>query len=250
MTIRLFANKIFLTALLLLGVSTAKAQSCGFSCLGLSGVYAGYSVIEFQAENFNNFIASTLDLDNLQGEGPNFQRTEGYRFGTNIFRAQFDDYFVSAKAFYQLSKSEQQFSQLIGNVDRLDSYTLELNYWGLGIDFGIPVFSFLDLKLVEGGITFFDVDLVHKRTENSANISEVKYETTKVDMSYYVASGIIIHIIPNYVSLEGTASYNIFKIDQLEDEKGKGFPPSAGKGALIEGNKFSATVQLNVGIAF
>ncbi len=232
------------------GASILNAQTCGFSCLGLSGFFAGYSLVEYDAQNFNHYVASSIDMDNLTGDVPNFKRAEGYRFGANIFRAQFDDYFVSAKGFYQISNQEQEFQQISSDINRVDKYSVKLNYWGLGIDFGIPIFSFLDLKLLEGGITFFDVDVVHSRKENSQNISEVKYESAKVDLSYYIASGLIIHIIPNYISLEGTASYNIFQVDQLEDENGNPFSPLAKGESLFSGKKISATIQLNIGIPF
>jgi len=243
-------KKLMTIVILLSFYGGIRAQSCGFSCLGLSGIYAGYTIQEYDGTNLNKYILNSINADKLIGAAPAFKRAEGYRFGSNIFRAEFDNYFVSAKGFYQLLKEENDFIQQIDALKRIDKYSLKLNYWGLGVDFGIPIFSFLDLKLVEGGITFFDVKLTHQRSENGNAVSKMEYESAKVDMSYYVGTGIIINIIPNYVSIEGTASYNIFTISQLEDENGKGFPTLDPNESLISGKKFGATVQLNVGIAF
>ncbi len=242
--------KKLITLIILVTSSFTYSQSCGFSCLGLAGIYGGYSLVQFDASNFNSFISQQIDLENLTSNKPDFGKSAGYRFGSNIFRAEFDDYFVSTKGFYQISNENKEFTQLISTLTRIDKYNLKLNYWGVGIDFGIPLLSFIDLKLVEGGITVFDVGVEHVRTESGSIVSQSKYETTKTDVSYYVASGLIIQIIPNYVSIEGTASYNIFNIDNLEDDRGNPLVDASKSGSLIKGNKITGTVQLNIGIAF
>lgn len=242
--------KKFILIMLFTGSFTA-AQTCGFSCFGLSGFYGGYSINEFNANNLNSYILNTLDAEKLIGEKPNFGRAEGYRIGANIFRAQFDSYFVSAKGFYQFLDQKQDFLQSMENLKQIDKYSLKLNYWGLGIDFGIPLFNFLDLKLFEGGITFYRAKLNYALFQNSQKMSEKNFETSKVDMSYYVGSGLIIHIIPNYISIEGTATYSIFTLDAFEDVNGNRFPPTLSSDQfLLSGKKFGATLQLNIGIPY
>lgn len=231
------ALTISLTLFILISfVDDLKAQSCGFGCLGLSGVYGGYTLQEFKAEGINDFINSSSN--NFE-----FKKGEGFRFGTNLFRAQFDDYFITAKGFYQFINEEYKLSSL-SPIE--DSYELQHNYWGVGVDFGIPLFNILDWKIVEGGVTFINVELKSNQFINKVQISESKIESKKLDVGYYVGSGIIIHIIRDYISLEGTASYNIYKVDEFMDENGNTVAIEEGKN-FIENKGVTATVQLNLG---
>lgn len=213
-----------------------KAQSCGFGCLGLSGVYGGYTFQEFKADGINSFVSTS---DNFE-----FNKGEGFRIGTNLFRAQFDDYFITAKGFFQFINEEYKTSDLLNSVG--EEYQLKHNYWGVGVDFGIPLFSIVDWKIVEGGVTFLNVELKTNQLVNEVQISESKFENKKLDVGYYVASGIIIHIIKDYISLEGTASYNIYKVDEFVDDNGNNVAIESGK-SFIENKGVTATVQLNLG---
>ncbi|MFH1195587.1 MAG: hypothetical protein V1720_07720, partial [bacterium] len=124
----------------------------------------------------------------------------------------------------------------------------QMNYWGFGIDFGIPLFSIMDLKIVEGGVTFLNTEFKITTYEGDVNLSEVKYNSDESTIAYYISSGFILHIIPNYISIEGSAQYSIISIDKLNGEKVTF--PILDKKKMIEAGGFGATVQLNVGIPF
>lgn len=213
-----------------------NGQSCGFGCLGLSGVYGGYTFQEFKAEGINSFVNSSNKFE--------FNKGEGFRIGTNLFRAQFDDYFITAKGFFQFINEEYKTTDVLNTIG--EEYQLKHNYWGVGVDFGIPLFSIVDWKIVEGGVTFLNVELKTNQFENQVQVYESKIENTKLDIGYYVGSGIIIHIIKDYISLEGTATYNIYKVDEFMDENGDAVAIESGKN-FIENKGVTATVQLNLG---
>jgi hypothetical protein len=240
---RTVKKSIAIIVVLFLATLNSKAQTCGFGCLGMSGFYGGYTVQEYNAENFNSYVAKTLG-----GKEPEekFGMAQGYRFGANIFRADFGGYFVTAKGFYQLLKERHEY--VINTFsDEKEDLDIRLNYWGLGLDFGFRILNFLDLKLLEGGATIFNSQIERSYSKNSETQVST-YETVKTDLSYYVGTGLIIHIIPNYISLEGTAFYGIFTIDKLENEDGNEFPLGNNTLPVFEGGKFGATVQINLGL--
>lgn len=225
-------------------LQTVFTQTCGFGCLGLSGIYAGYSIQRYNADGLNTYIQNELASNELENE---FGEGRGFRIGANIFRAKFQGYFLSAKGYYQFLKEENSY-QLIaidfGQVSR--DYTLKMDHWALGVDFGFPVTSFLDWKLVEGGLNFYMIEMKHKMKTSNGNISEIKYESNQIQIGYYVGSGILIQIIEDYISLEGTASYSIFNIEELSDPDREKIAPA--ETAFLEGGNFGASVQLNLGI--
>ncbi|MFH1198462.1 MAG: hypothetical protein V1720_22355, partial [bacterium] len=106
------------------------AQTCGFGCLGLSGFYGGYSYQQFNADGLNQYLNSTLlDIVNDDVEQIEFKEGRGFRFGANIFRAKFDDYFITAKGFFQFLKEEKTRSgNLNSNLQK--KLELQMNYWG------------------------------------------------------------------------------------------------------------------------
>ena len=83
----------------------------------------------------------------------------------------------------------------------------------------------------------------------------VEYNSESGVLGYSVSSGLIIDIISNYVSIEGSAGYTYLQIDDLKTEDGifflKGNPEALilqqDYGNFIETGGFMAVVQLNVG---
>ena len=74
--------------------------------------------------------------------------------------------------------------------------------------------------------------------------------TDKAKVGYKVGSGLIFHVIKDYISIEGTVSYNILKISFLEKDI-DGFtvkiPQNYNDKKLLKGG-FSAILQLNIGV--
>lgn len=230
---------LFLSLLIMPLTKSLKAQSCGFGCLGLSGVYGGYTLQEFKADGINDWIKN----NSTTGSNYKFTNGEGFRVGANFFRAKFDNYFITAKGFFQFINEEYKTSSMeIQN----EKYRLKHNYWGIGVDFGVPLFSIVDWKIIEGGVTFLNLELKTTQTNSDSRVLESKIENTQLDLGYYAASGLVIHIVRDYVSLEGTVSYNKYKVDEFMDENGNTVAIEAGK-SFIENKGITTTVQLNLG---
>ena len=226
-----------------------SAQSCGFGCLGLSGVYGGYSVEKYKLEGLNNELNSQLAaLGNDEGVFK-FNEMRGIRFGANIFRAKFSNFFITAKGFYQFLKNTQSTDAKNSAGKKLMESELSLNHWGFGIDLGFPLLSFVNLKLFDGGVNLYTSEITN-RFNNTDKTIENNFKYSSMTTGYYIGSGLIIELIKNYVSLEGTAYYQMVSINNLVDDDGNKFPSSDGKTKFVDEGGISATVQLNVGISF
>lgn len=250
-------NKVIKYLILVLFLSgtysiNISAQSCGFGCLGLSGIYGGYTVQNYDAKNLTDFVKSQLSDDI---ESPDYGQGTGFKVGANIFRAKFDGFFISAKGFYQFLEENYQVEVNTQFVDN-EKYEFSSNYFGFGLDFGFDIVNLISLKLVEGGLTFHDAEFrvttTLKDDAVSINETSLKYTNDKLKIGYYVGTGLIIHLIQDYVSIEGTAFYSIYDINNLSRETISG----SVAGLLPQGQKtissggFGATVQLNIGFPF
>jgi len=232
--------------LLFLSTLTINAQGFGFGCLGLSGVYGGYTYQDYKADGLNSYINSIAANGNLNKQ--TFKRAEGFRVGANIFRAKFSGYFLTMKGFYQFLKETKTVDVVTSVHTGNEQFEMKLDHWGVGIDFGFPVFHFLDWKLLEGGVTFYNISLTNSYTPAGSEKVENKYSEPKSTISYYAASGIIIHLVKDYISIEGTASYNFIHIPSLKKDSGAGpnlIPDNNIN--LIESGGLSVSVQLNLG---
>lgn len=88
----MFVNKIyylFLFFMLFNNYSKINAQSFGFGCLGLSGIYGGYTLQEFNAEGLNK----SLNLYNSSNSKIDFKKSEGFRIGGIYFVPNLLDHF-------------------------------------------------------------------------------------------------------------------------------------------------------------
>ncbi|MGK9477144.1 hypothetical protein [Melioribacter sp. OK-6-Me] len=238
-----FSIVIFLT----LSASSINAQTFGFGCLGMSGFYAGFTHHYYEATAINEFL-NNYKINPVDGLMPNieFKRSTGYRIGANIFRARFSSIIISTKGYYQFLKETNEFK-----TDELTSerYELSMNNWGVGLDVGIPVFSFLDLKLVEGHLNFYSPEFkINLIEQNSATVELNKFTAEETKIGYFLGSGLIIHLIPDYISLEATAGYNFLELKYLYDgENNLSIPVTNSTKEIINKKTFSATLQINVG---
>ncbi len=227
--------------------SKIQPQSFGFGCLGLSGFYGGYSQQEYKADGINLFAQQNYNGP-LANNDVKFQKGTGFRIGANIFRAQFDDVFISLKGFFQFLKEEHEVVDELSQEILKNKYKLSMNHWGLGIDFGFPVFSFLDLKLIDGGVAFYNSDFEYQTLLNDEQKIEQKFSPEKPKIGYYVGTGLILHLIKDYISIEGTAAFSSITIDKMLSDKDETLPMNS-KTAIEKGG-FTGTVQLNVGFPF
>ena len=144
-------NKFFIYILasvfFLIFAESIQAQSFGFGCLGLSGFYGGYTQQQYVAEGIDDYVQ--LNNSGTQIDPSiKFKEGTGFRIGANLFRAQWDPVFITLKGFYQFMKEGHHTN---GNINDVNSdipsgvlkkdYQLTMNYWGVGLDFGIPLFQ-------------------------------------------------------------------------------------------------------------
>ncbi len=237
----------FLPIIIFAFSSLNHAQSFGFGCLGLSGFYGGYSQQEYKADGINQFSKENYSGFST-GNNIKFQKGTGFRIGANIFRAKFDDVFITFKGFFQFLKEEHEIVDDVSQGILKNKYKLSMNHWGLGLDFGFPLFSFIDLKLIEGGVAFYNSDFEYQSMLDDTQQIEKKYSPEKVQLGYYVGSGLILHLIKDYISIEGTAAFVSIKIDKMLIDTEDKTPMNSLK--AIEKGGFIGTVQLNVGFPF
>ncbi|MBI3123221.1 MAG: hypothetical protein HYZ10_02335 [Ignavibacteriales bacterium] len=210
--IRLLSKILFVV--LIFSATVINAQKFGFGCLGLSGFYVGISEHHYKAPGINDYVNTSLVGSLIaSNEKINFNLASGYRVGANFFRAKWDNIFITAKGFYQFLKEEHTANSA---SQAQQKFQMKMNNWGVGLDIGIPVNSFIDWKIVEGGVTFYSAELNQQNFADNSLSSEAKFSPEKSKPSYYAGTGVILHIIPDYMSLEGTATYYFMNIDEFQ----------------------------------
>lgn len=237
-----------MTILMLFLTIRTQAQTCGFGCLGLGGFYAGYSIQNYKAQGFNSFIRQSL-LNNNQ-QAPEFGKANGFRVGANIFRTKYNNFIFSTKGYYQFLREQNQLSQVPeGDAGGNTRYTLDLNYYGLGVDFGYSLGKLIAIKFVDAEITFHSANLTSDISSASSNTKENTYSNDKLAVGYTLGSGLILRIVGEYISLEATAGYTKFSFDSLvnNDENSKPDQVSQINNFITNGGLFGL-IQLNVGI--
>lgn len=232
-SIKIFTVGFFFCLLL---SSSASGQTCGFGCLGLGGFYAGYSFQKYDSELLNN------SFQNVNTSSPGFGTAKGFRLGANLFRTKYKSFLFTFKGYYQFLNEEKTINS--ETAERTSSFknSLDLNYWGIGFDTGLLLLSFMDLKLLDAQVTFHTAKLTI--TEGSEPDPGQVFKSSKTKIGFQLGSGFIFHLAGDYISLETTAAYSKFAIDQLANEADT--PYSSGK--FIEKGGLNLVVQLNVGI--
>jgi hypothetical protein len=175
-----------------------------------------------------------------------FKEGTGYRIGANFFRARFNRVFFTAKGYYQFLKETREIIATENSGMFKKSYELSMNHWGIGVDLGVPVFGILDLKIVEGGVNFYNSEFSSISFKDDNTQAEIKYQPDDLKIGYYVGSGLILHLIPDYISIEGTAFFTFLDIADMKNSDGVILPATVDKKFINKGG-FSATLQLNIG---
>ncbi len=244
--------KYLIIILTILTFSNVSSQTCGFGCLGLSGVYGGYSIQQYDADGLNNYLNMDAISFSTQQQF-NFNQASGIKLGINFIRADYPDFFFTFKGFYQFLSEEQnlEFDEGFG-AEKSYETKLEMNNWGIGLDFGIPLYSFIDLKIIEGEMKFFSPKLSMKTYNNpisSSTVVEDTYTADNVKMGFSVGSGLIFNIVEDYVSIEVTGMYTFLEIDNLtSDADGTPIPLENNDTQFISKGGLQAFIQVNVGI--
>ena len=244
---QIYSFKILLAAVAIISAPNVFAQTCGFGCLGLSGIYGGYTYQTYNADPILQKFQSSWAARGIPDQDLDFNKAVGIRVGANIIRAQFSGVFIGLKGFYQFMNSKNEFDEFVGTDKILEKYDLKLDYWGVGMDFGFGLIrNFLDIKLVEAVVTFHSVKLTWQSFISDNQNFEMKFKSPELEVSYYAGSGVIIHLIPDYISLEGTAFMSFFELSELIEED-TDLPFLPGPDKLLSQNKISYSVHLNLG---
>lgn len=246
-------KSLFILPFFVVSNSMSQDQELGFGCLGLVGAYAGYGVQEYDAEGLNSFITGFNQLygDSLDKPFDEFGSAKGVRFGINFFRKNYSGLILTFKGFYQAlsEKKEASIKSWQGNIK--NSLELKYNHLALGVDVGTTIFEFLDWKVIDAAILYTNAKLVSSVSYpgQSTQITSLKNESPSIGYSF--GSGFIIHIIENYISLEGAAGYSNYKIKKMQYEDGSYLsnlqPPGSPVEILVQNGGFTAIVQINIG---
>jgi len=239
-------KKLFLILFVLFSVSKiSQAQTFGFGCLGLSGLFGGYGYQYYQADGLNTYIRDKVAIGDLpQIDNQDFTRAEGPFVGINLFRAKFSSTFLTLKGFYQFAQEKKEFPF---EDKQSEIYELNFNYFGVALDFGIPLGSFVMFKLFDAGVTYSDIKLKVGSSDTNGEYILEEYKPQKPVIGYFAGSGLIFNIIQNYLSLEVTARYHFTKYDNFINGGGN-YLLNNEEGNLIEKSGVQATAQLNLGI--
>jgi hypothetical protein len=247
--INLFQKVIFLVTFSSIPL---LSQSFGFGCLGFVGVFGGFSYQQYKPDGLNHYVNNfnSQYVEYIDTKMELFGKSSGYRVGVNVFRAKFTGFLITAKGFYQQLHEEHNsiVYQTAFGIDH--EYDLKLRSYGIGIDLGIPVTSYLSWKIVDGSLLINGAKFT-ETINSSAGTQVNKYENEKTELGYSIGSGFIFEVIKNYISIEGSASYTQITIDKMINEDGSGNlnynSQSGSEEKFINGGGFNAVVQLNLG---
>ena len=228
-------------------------QTFGFGCLGFTGGYAGYSHQKYQPEGLNDYIKifNLNRKDSLTENLNSFGSANGFRVGLNFFRKKFSGVIVTGKGFYQFLDEKHQAVEKLsqGNITTL--YEVKFINWGLGFDFGTPIVSFLNWKIIDAALLYSQVRFSNTQNFPGA-LTVVKNYKSDSKFGYSVGTGIIIEILGEYITLEGLAAYSKLTIDEMKMDDGTRLSKNENstevmKNFITDGG-FNAVVQLNIGL--
>lgn len=238
--------------------SGAEAQSnkFGFGCLGLVGGFAGYQVKYYEATGLNNYVAgyNALHGDSLLSPMGEFGMLKGYRLGINLLRNRVSGLEYTVKIFYEMMNEVNE-TQVRGKYSLYkNSLEYKQNVYGAGIELGTPLSKALSWKILELEVTYSNAQL-YKRTEDISDpVSRIKYSSDKSKLGFNFASGFILFIIDQNISLEGKAGYSEFSVGVMTDEAGNKLTVKEGstevmenfvtKGGLFYGVQFNLSIPL------
>ena len=249
MILKLF-KKIFLV--IILSASHILPQSFGFGCLGFVGGFGGYSYQQYKPDGLNRYVQNfnSRNSEYIENEMNEFGKATGYRVGINVFRAKFTGFFITAKGYYQqlLENHNAIVYQTAIGIDY--EYDLKLKSWGIGVDLGIPITTYLNWKIIDGSVLINSATFTE--TINSSQGTAVnKFNNDKTEIGYSVGTGFIFDILKDYISIEGVASYSHLSIDKMKSNDGSGYleynNQEASARKFIDSGGFNAVIQLNLG---
>lgn len=245
----------FMCSLIILSSFTGliQGQSFGFGCIGFTGAFGGYSYQKYDPAGLNKYIYffNQNRTNSLTQKLDDFGQGNGIRFGFNFFRKKFKSFFFTTKGFYQLLVERNEALEKLSSGELSTKFETKLTTFGLGLDLGIPIFSFINLKVVDAALTFTQVKLITTQNFPGA-ITIVKNYKSDYDLNYSVGSGIIFELFDEYVTLEGTAYYSKLNIREMKTDNDVKLTKEENSNEImrnfISEGGMNLVVQLNIGI--
>ncbi|MCK9209473.1 MAG: hypothetical protein M0P61_01420 [Ignavibacteriaceae bacterium] len=198
------------------------AQDLGFGCLGLVGGFAGYGIQTYQTKGINERVDffNALHKDSLNSPLKNFGQAAGYRFGINFFNQRFSGFNLSFKGFYQRLSEKNKVIIKSGAIEIAKTFEVKITTFGLGIDFGTHITEMLNWKILKAAVTFSQADFIESEDRPGVLTEIDDYKSSKANVGYSLSTGFVVYLIGNYISLEGSAGYNLFRFEQLKKADG------------------------------
>lgn len=182
----------------------------------------GYGMQTYQAEGINQRVDffNSFHKDSLASPLKNFGQAAGYRFGLNFFDQRFSGFNLSFKGFYQ--KLSQQNKAIIksGTIEIARTFEVQITSFGIGVDFGTHITEMLNWKILKTAITYSQADFIESEDRPGVLTKKDDYKSSKANIGYSISTGFVVNLIGNYISLEASAGYNLFKFTQLKKEDG------------------------------
>ena len=230
-----------------------NSQSFGFGCLGFTGGYAGYSHQKYQPDGLNDYIKifNLNRKDSLTENLHSFGSANGFRVGLNFFRKKFSGVFITAKGCYQFLNEKHQAVEKLSSGIVSTSNEVKMINWGLGIDLGTPIISFLNWKIIDAALLYNQARFSNTQNFPGA-LTVVNNYKSDYHFGYTIGTGIIIEILGEYITLEGLAAYSKITIDEMKMDDGTKLMKNensteAMKNFIADGG-FNAVIQLNIGL--
>jgi len=230
-----------------------NSQTFGFGCLGFTGGYAGYSHQKYQPDGLNDYIKifNLNRKDSLTENLHSFGSANGFRVGLNFFRKKFSGVFITAKGFYQFLNEKHQAVEKLSSGIVSTSNEVKMTNWGLGIDLGTPIISFLNWKIIDAALLYNQARFSNTQNFPGA-LTVVNNYKSDYHFGYTIGTGIIIEILGEYITLEGLAAYSKITIDEMKMDDGTKLMKNENltetmKNFIADGG-FNAVIQLNIGL--
>lgn len=214
-------KKYFFIVFLFIAINL-HAQDFGFGCLGLVGGFAGYGMQSYQTKGINNRVDffNAAHKDSLDSPLKNFGQAAGFRFGINFFEQRFSGFNLSFKGFYQKLSEQNKAIIKSGNIEIAKTFEMKITTFGLGVDFGTHITEMLNWKILKTAITYSQADFIELEDRPGLLTKKDDYKSKKTNIGYALSTGFVVYLIGNYISLEGTAGYNLFHFKVLQQDDG------------------------------
>ena len=220
-----------------------------------SGIYFGYGIRSFKAEGLNNLIdVYNANHKTLVQKMDQFGTTKGFKIGANLFQFNDGKLLFATKLGYSWMNEKNEANLGSGASFQKREYDLTLYQYSGGIAFSYYMGKRLDIKIVEASITLNNASFTNRHFTGTTQDKEETLKNPVIQIGFNVETGLIIYIVPPYISIEGTFGYSSLSIDEMDFENGNSLTKNENSSDpmdnFISGGGIFAFVTLNLSIPF